>query len=155
MFGSRCFRVMYSKHWETIVPEHLAGYRQFVLACHGHLGKGNRRVCLSCVVLKISGQYPFVTGVYMGFRDHWIYWDWGQGLLYLWILGKKFVNLMYCTVYIYICIRVYGYTCIRIYVYMYVYIYIYVCIYIYMYICIYVCTGCPKKKYSGLIRYNF
>ncbi|CAB4017121.1 P2X purinoceptor 7-like [Paramuricea clavata] len=43
-----------------------AGYRQFVLARHGHLGKGNRRVCPSCVVLKIRGRYPSVTGVYMG-----------------------------------------------------------------------------------------
>ncbi|CAB4032674.1 P2X purinoceptor 7-like [Paramuricea clavata] len=47
-----------------------AGYRQFVLARHGHLGKGNRRVCPSCVVLKIRGRYPSVTGVYMGFREH-------------------------------------------------------------------------------------
>ena len=47
-----------------------AGYRQFVLARHGHLGKGNRRVCPSCVVLQIRGRYPSVTGVYMGFREH-------------------------------------------------------------------------------------
>lgn len=47
-----------------------AAYRQFVLAGHGYLGKGNRRVCPSCVVLKIRAQYPSVTGVYMGFRQH-------------------------------------------------------------------------------------
>ena len=47
-----------------------AGYRQFILARHGHLGKGNRRVCPSCVVLKIRERYPSVTGVYMGFREH-------------------------------------------------------------------------------------
>lgn len=47
-----------------------AAYRQFILARHGYLGKGNRRVCPSCVVLKIRERYPSVTGVYMGFREH-------------------------------------------------------------------------------------
>ena len=47
-----------------------AAYRQFVLARYGYLGKGNRRVCPSCVVLKIRERYPSVTGVYMGYRDH-------------------------------------------------------------------------------------
>ena len=47
-----------------------AGYRQFILARHGFLGKGNRRICPSCVVIKIRKQYPSVTGVYMGYRDH-------------------------------------------------------------------------------------
>ena len=47
-----------------------AAYRQFILARHGHLGKGNRRVCPSCVVLKIRAQFPSVTGVYMGYREH-------------------------------------------------------------------------------------
>jgi hypothetical protein len=35
-----------------------AAYRQFILARHGHLGKGNRRVCPSCVVLKIRLRDP-------------------------------------------------------------------------------------------------
>lgn len=47
-----------------------AAYRQFILARHGHLGKGNRRVCPSCVVLEIRKRYPSVTGIYMGYREH-------------------------------------------------------------------------------------
>ena len=47
-----------------------AAYRQFILARHGHLGKGNRRVCPSCVVLKIRERFPSITGVYMGYREH-------------------------------------------------------------------------------------
>ena len=50
---------------------HKAGYRQFILARHGFLGEGNRQICPSCVVLKIREQYPSVTGVYMGYRDHY------------------------------------------------------------------------------------
>lgn len=40
-----------------------AAYRQFILSRHGHLGKGNRRVCPSCVVLKIRERYPSITGM--------------------------------------------------------------------------------------------
>jgi hypothetical protein len=47
-----------------------AAYRHFILARHGHLGKGNRRVCPSCVVLKIRENFPSVTGIYMGYREH-------------------------------------------------------------------------------------
>ena len=43
-----------------------AAYRQFILARHGCLWKGNHRVCPSCVVMKIRQCYPSVTGVYMG-----------------------------------------------------------------------------------------
>jgi P2X purinoceptor 7 len=45
-------------------------YRQLILARHGHLGKGNRRVCPSCIVLKVGKPYPSITGVYMGYREH-------------------------------------------------------------------------------------
>ena len=44
-----------------------AAYRQFILARHGRLGKGDRRVCPACVVLKIRERFPSVAGVYMGF----------------------------------------------------------------------------------------
>lgn len=47
-----------------------AAYRQFILARHGYLGKGNRRVCPSCVVNKIRKRYPSLTGIYMGYREH-------------------------------------------------------------------------------------
>ena len=47
-----------------------AAYRQFVLSRYGYLGKGNRRVCPSCTVLKIRAHFPSLTGVYMGFREH-------------------------------------------------------------------------------------
>lgn len=46
-----------------------AAYRQFILARHGHLGKGNRRVCPSCVVLRIRKRFPSITGIYMGYRE--------------------------------------------------------------------------------------
>ena len=46
-----------------------AAYSQFILARHGHLGKGNGRVCPFCVVLRIRRQYPSLTGVYMGYQE--------------------------------------------------------------------------------------
>ena len=47
-----------------------AAYRQFILARYGRLGKGNRRVCPSCVVTKIRERYPSITGIYMGYKKH-------------------------------------------------------------------------------------
>ena len=46
-------------------PFRKAAYRQFILACHGHIGEGNWPLC---VVLKIRQRYP-VAGVYMGCRE--------------------------------------------------------------------------------------
>lgn len=45
-----------------------AAYRQFILDRYGHLGKGNRKVCPSCVVKTVRRHYPSQTGVYMGYR---------------------------------------------------------------------------------------
>ena len=45
-----------------------AAYRQFILDRYGYLGKGNRKVCPSCVVKTIRQHYQCQTGVYMGFR---------------------------------------------------------------------------------------
>ncbi|XP_078353858.1 uncharacterized protein LOC144638536 [Oculina patagonica] len=45
-----------------------AAYRQFILEKYGRLGKGNRKVAPSCVVLRVRRQYPSPTGIYMGFR---------------------------------------------------------------------------------------
>ena len=46
-----------------------AAYRQFVLWRFGKLGRGNRRVVPSCVVLAIRRAYPSPDGQYMGFRN--------------------------------------------------------------------------------------
>ena len=45
-----------------------AAYRKFILEKYGHLGKGNRKVAPSCVILRVRRQYPSPTGIYMGFR---------------------------------------------------------------------------------------
>ncbi len=45
-----------------------AGYRQFPLWKFGRLGKSNRRISPSCVVLTIRKFYPSPTGEYMGFK---------------------------------------------------------------------------------------
>ena len=45
-----------------------AAYRQFIIWGYKKLGKGNRKVCPSCVVLSIRLIYPANDGVYMGFK---------------------------------------------------------------------------------------
>lgn len=45
-----------------------ASYRQYILWRYGRLGKGNRRICPSCVVRMIRAAYPSADGNYMGFR---------------------------------------------------------------------------------------
>lgn len=45
-----------------------AAYRQYTLWKYGKLGRGNRKILPSCVVLAIRQAYPAPDGVYMGFR---------------------------------------------------------------------------------------
>ena len=45
-------------------------YRHYILDTYGYLGKGNRKVAPSCVVMCIRRHYPSPTGVYMGYREH-------------------------------------------------------------------------------------
>ena len=46
-----------------------AAYRQYILWVYDYLGRGNRRVAPSCVVLTIRAAYPSADGTYMGFRE--------------------------------------------------------------------------------------
>ena len=46
-----------------------AAYRQYCLWKYGKLGRGNRRVLSSCVVLTIRRVYPSADGIYMGFKN--------------------------------------------------------------------------------------
>ena len=45
-----------------------AAYRQYILWRYRKLGRGNRKVCSSCVVLTIRLVYPAEDWQYMGFR---------------------------------------------------------------------------------------
>lgn len=45
-----------------------AAYRQYIIWKFGKLGKGNRRVCPSCVVKLIRIAFPSNDGQYMGFK---------------------------------------------------------------------------------------
>lgn len=45
-----------------------AAYRQYILWRYKKLGRGNRKVVPSCVVLTIRHLYPAEDGQYMGFR---------------------------------------------------------------------------------------
>ena len=47
-----------------------SAYRQFVLWQHGHLGRNNRCIVPSCVVLSIRRKYPAPDGHYLGFREY-------------------------------------------------------------------------------------
>jgi P2X purinoceptor 7 len=45
-----------------------AAYRQYILWRYKKLGRGNRKICPSCVVLAIRHVYPADDGFYMGFK---------------------------------------------------------------------------------------
>ena len=47
-----------------------AAYRQFVLWKHDHLGRTNRCVVPSCVVLSIRRKYPAPDSHYIGFWEY-------------------------------------------------------------------------------------
>jgi len=50
-----------------------AGYRQYIMWRFGKLGRGNRRVVPSCVVLAIRDSFPSANGQYMGYRSKLAY----------------------------------------------------------------------------------
>jgi P2X purinoceptor 7 len=52
---------------QTVLEKLLIG-RQYILWRYKKLGRGNRRVCPSCVVLAIRQLYPAQDGIYMGFK---------------------------------------------------------------------------------------
>ena len=45
-----------------------AANRQYILWKFKKLGRGNRRVCPSCVVITIRHLYPSNDGIYIGFK---------------------------------------------------------------------------------------
>ena len=51
-----------------------ASYRKaaymYILKEHGYLGRGNRRIIPSCVVLCIRDRYPAPDGQYLGFKEY-------------------------------------------------------------------------------------
>ena len=44
-----------------------AVYHYLILEKYGHLGKGNEKIDLSCVVLRVGRQYPSPARIYTGF----------------------------------------------------------------------------------------
>ena len=45
-----------------------AAYRQYILYCHGYLGRGNRLVVPSCALWKIRDIYSAPDHNYLGFK---------------------------------------------------------------------------------------
>ena len=78
-----------------------AAYKQFILARYGRLGKGNRRVCPSCVVTKIRERYPSITGIYMGYKEHrYLVGIFLTYYLKLWVFNKNFKKTILLVIFI-------------------------------------------------------